>query len=404
MGLLKSNLITLAGGVSTPTVDPTLALDLEFSSMTALPASITFTRASVGTYFDQNGVMQTALANAARFDHDPVTLEPLGLLLEVAATNLCLQSGQVGYASPGPWLIGGGVTIALNNIIAPDGTLTGTKDTGTGTGSFIRQVCPVTASTAYTFSFWAKKGTMTDVRYAVYDATNAAYIVTNTTNYFSQLNGDAWTRIIVNFTTPAGCISVGIYPENNVAGLGTIYLWGAQLELGSFPTSYIPTTTAAVPRAADAASMTGTNFSSWYSNPEGCTLFTDTTLPVGVTGGDTAAIGGASSEKLLSNSVNVSASGATDAFYTITRYPLGVNSAARRKLVALASQNTQDLVATNGVTRLSTYAANTFADNAIKLTFGVTPYATGYLNGTIAAVKFFNIAKTDAELIELTTP
>ena len=142
MGLLKSNLITLAGGASAPTGDPTLKLDLEFSSMTALPNSVTFTRSSIATYFDQNGVLQTALANAARFDHDPVTLEPLGLRLEAAATNLCLQSGQIGYTSPGPWIIGGGATIALNNIIAPDGTLTGTRDTGDGTGSFVRQLCP----------------------------------------------------------------------------------------------------------------------------------------------------------------------------------------------------------------------------------------------------------------------
>jgi hypothetical protein len=46
-----------------------------------------------------------------------------------------------------------------------------------------------------------------------------------------------------------------------------------QLEAGSFPTSYIPTTTTTVTRAADVASITGANFSSWYNVSQGTTFF-----------------------------------------------------------------------------------------------------------------------------------
>jgi hypothetical protein len=45
--------------------------------------------------------------------------------------------------------------------------------------------------------------------------------------------------------------------------------WGAQLEAGAFPTSYIPTTAATATRAADVASISGSNFSSWYRQDEG---------------------------------------------------------------------------------------------------------------------------------------
>jgi hypothetical protein len=50
---------------------------------------------------------------------------------------------------------------------------------------------------------------------------------------------------------------------------GSIHIWGAQLEEGAFPTSYIPTTTAAVTRSADLASITGSAFSGWYNSTAG---------------------------------------------------------------------------------------------------------------------------------------
>jgi hypothetical protein len=53
-----------------------------------------------------------------------------------------------------------------------------------------------------------------------------------------------------------------------------LYLTGAQMEAGAFPTSYIPTTSATVTRAADVASITGAAFSSFYNQTEG-TVFSD---------------------------------------------------------------------------------------------------------------------------------
>jgi hypothetical protein len=40
--------------------------------------------------------------------------------------------------------------------------------------------------------------------------------------------------------------------------------------MASFPTSYIPTTGTAATRTADVVSCSGTNFSSWYRQDEGC--------------------------------------------------------------------------------------------------------------------------------------
>jgi hypothetical protein len=67
------------------------ALDLNFLSG-ALDGRVTFTRASVGWFFNSAGVLTSAAINAPRFDYDPVTLVPRGLLIEEARTNLFLNS------------------------------------------------------------------------------------------------------------------------------------------------------------------------------------------------------------------------------------------------------------------------------------------------------------------------
>ena len=68
-----------------PTIEPSLRLD--FANARALDPRITFTRASVGTYVGRDGLIKTAGNDEARFDHDPETLESLGLLIEESSTN-----------------------------------------------------------------------------------------------------------------------------------------------------------------------------------------------------------------------------------------------------------------------------------------------------------------------------
>jgi hypothetical protein len=82
-------------------------------------------------------------------------------------------------------------------------------------------------------------------------------------------------------TAPNNVTDIAICQSNgNInftpAGTETVYLWGAQLEAGSFPTSYIPTTTGTLARSADVCSITGGNFNNFYNQSEG-TLFADAT-------------------------------------------------------------------------------------------------------------------------------
>ncbi len=88
--------------------------------------------------------------------------------------------------------------------------------------------------------------------------------------YWKLPDSDSWTR----YDSPALTQPTFAYADVTTTTLGvpsdsTVHFAFGQMELGSFPTSYIPTTTAAVTRAADLASITGTNFSSWYNQSEG---------------------------------------------------------------------------------------------------------------------------------------
>src|SRR3569623_2387163 len=57
----------------------------------ALPDGASLTRAAVATRCDSSGAIANAAIDVARFDYDPVSHAPRGLLVEPAATNLALN-------------------------------------------------------------------------------------------------------------------------------------------------------------------------------------------------------------------------------------------------------------------------------------------------------------------------
>ena len=264
----------LGGVPSVLNAPPFAALKLNFTEVSALDPRITFTRASSATYFNSAGVLSTAANDVARLDHSPTTLAPFGLLIEESRTNLCLYSADLNQVN---WLKGSSVSLSYDATTAPDGTTTGdtiTVVTGADTGVYQSIAC--SSSTAYTFSLWVKLGTMAaaDYKIAIYDNTNAAFIAADIVPTQTP-SSTSWTRVTYTFTTPATCVSVRVYCfRNSLSAATSVNVWGMQLEQGAFATSYVPTTTTALTRAADVATMTGANFSSWYNQTEG-TFFTE---------------------------------------------------------------------------------------------------------------------------------
>lgn len=159
----------------------------------------TFARASIGTYFDRSRVLQTAGSNVQRINWNPLTGAFEGVLVEPARTNLLLQT----------------------NVSAYRLTLAQTVRFGAGY---------LTASVPYTLSFY---GTGTVTLSGV-----AATTVVGT---------GTWVRTTLTITPGSGTLT--FTPSGDV--------FFAQFEQGSYPTSWIPTTSATVTRAADVLGPAG---------------------------------------------------------------------------------------------------------------------------------------------------
>ena len=378
---------------------PPPALDIDFTTGT-LDSRITFTRASSGRYYNSSGVLSTAATDVPRFDYNPATLVARGLLIEEQRTNYCPHSQDFADAA---WAVFGCTKNGVAPVADPMGGSNAYSITFNSTGGAIGAAAAIYQLHAVDFvptistSFYLRSpsGTKT-VRVGFYDGSSTDYGTADTTIY-----DDRWTRVELLNQPVASAPNTHINVRNNVAGTtGTVYVFGAQSEAGAFATSYIPTTTVVVTRAADAAVMTGTNFSSWF----GASAGTFVARFDGPASGTCPII---SADDNTANEVIMLYGSGTDPKAIVT------DGGATQ-----ADLDTGTLTA-NTVAKLAlSFAANDFAacfngGTVAVDTGGTLPTVTqarlgagpagNYLNGHLASVKVYNIAKTDAELQALTT-
>lgn len=309
-------------------------LALDFTTA-SLDPRVTFTRAAnTATVINSSGVIVAANADVPRFDHSPITLVCRGLLIESAKSNEL-----------------------LNSLI--DGT------------SLATQTVTVTAA-ARTLSFYG----------------NGSVVLSGAHSATVNGSGVYPTRTTLTFTPTAGSLTLTV--------TGTVQF--AQLELGTFATSFIPTAGAAVTRNADTAVMTGANFSDWYNLTEGTFVVKASQLESGISSG---------SLYTVANGDNV------DPRINVGR--INATTMRARVFISASAQADLDRPLTQQITHAFAYKQNNFAacvnggavitdstgnvpSTVNKLHLGKYPNAAADWNGHLQAVEYYDARLTNANL------
>mgnify|MGYP007090446765 CR=1 FL=1 len=285
-------------GAGMATDGPSAVLDLNFASLLSLTPSVgptpSFTRASTGTYFDASGVLTTAAINGPRFDHvyNGSSWVSKGLLVEEQRTNSVFYSEQFNLWTRSR------CNATSDSIAAPDGNTTAdlltTSISDAANGPYVYSNNAPSGQTTVSSSIFVKKGNCDYLRFDLYDSafsngvfskvniSTGAIISTSSIGTGWAVTssdivncGSGWYRVTLNATKPSGSTTAILSSYSSAVAVNavlgdTVYLWGAQIETGSsFPTSYIPTTTATVTRSADVCQITGGDFSGFWNASEG---------------------------------------------------------------------------------------------------------------------------------------
>jgi hypothetical protein len=306
----------------------------------------------------------------------------------------------------------GGVTVLSNQIISPKGDLTAdliTVNSGSSNGGLFR--FGTWNTTLQTFSIFAKVGNhniidigqmsnewvaVFDIELGIITSVNGNLTSADIINY-----GNGWYRCSVTHEQSSGNATLGVrvLGENN-----SVHLYGAMLEEGSYPTSYIPNygTSGGVTRSAETATDSGN--ASTFNDSEGVLMV------------EISALADDSSERFLSLSNGSSTN----------RISMWYYSATNGLAVAIYSGNVVQFFTTTVLPKDTLYnkisvkyKQDDFAlwVNGFELatdTIGITPIGLSELSfdrgdgaldfyGKTKQIQYYNSALTDSELEQLTS-
>jgi hypothetical protein len=382
---------------------------------------LTFTRASSATRVNKEGLIETVATGVSRLDYSDGGCP--SLLLEPQRTNLVTYSESFSNAywtKTGSSVVSG---FASPSADSPLGAFKLVEDASTGEHRIVTTAFVVSNGTAHSQSYFVKylntqwiqinRG-QEGVGYLNFDLINGVVGFTGgITNYKISVMSNGWYRISINYTVTGTYATAGIsilktnvnaryetYLGNGTSG---VYIYGAQLEAGSYATSYIPTAGAISTRLQDVANGAGD-----------ASMFND-------------------SEGVLYAEISALADDGTNRFISLTdgsndnRILFGYRAASNQVFARIEGNNSASVDLTNVVSdtkiviKLAIYYDSSFnykmyingflvddgigTDSIIGLDRLDFTNATGTENfyGNVKQIQYYNTALTDAELISLTT-
>ena len=393
-------------------------LSLDFTTG-VLDSRLSFTRSTTATYINSQGYVTTMAAaptndpTKARFDYDPTTLTPRGLLIEGSAINYVLRSTVNPFSSP--WS-SAGTNLPIPSVdytgggFAPDNTTYPTRiqfgiSSGGSPSRIIQQTTYTTNPTTanpYTVSVWMKSNTA---------GTNYTINIYGTSGNNSVTVTPTWQRFTVVNTSGTSLVGYIYISNESTSVAADISVWGVQLEAGSGASSYIPTGASTGNRAADKCSIE--NISSLnYSTTNGSMYYEGRFTKVNTASypwraGFTKELGDERCFGFLTNSagssVEAKGPGATptaSVAQTIaanTNYKLAWSLDATLSTGEVRKSSNGTAVSVSGASDLTVTGSPTY------FMFGQKGYEDYYPNGTIKGFKYWPITLSDTQLQALTT-
>lgn len=236
-------------------------------------------RATTATRVNSLGLIENVGLNVPRLDYSNGSCP--SLLVEPQRTNLVTYSEQFDNAS---WSKAS-ITVTGDSVVSPSGMQNADTFTTSTYPSTSVSKNNLLSATNHTISCYVKSGSVSTFRLDLVTSGfalgsscifNSSVLSTNITNYGATTGskatitsvGNDWYRCTLTVLTTNAVYFAQLYPAAN----GSVFIWGAQLEVGSYATSYIPTVATTVTRNADVISKTG--ISSLIGQTEG-TIFVD---------------------------------------------------------------------------------------------------------------------------------